>query len=331
MLYVKQFFSSLSVLSTLLFITGLVLLYIKIFDVNVKDTAYKTSRKFIVSRIKKDRMITRRQEQMERIGRGATGWRKTYRDLVQNIIISLKLTGVSVQNFTSIFMFIGFLIWVGCSFIFSSLLLGAFIAVPAVFAIIAGLVSFTKASRRSNDNRVMDSLDLICPTIDASVVSAIKENMDGFDIRIRRHYQRFLDDMEAHGLLFKEAIVELNKRLGPRFDDFAQKAIIFHETGDEGMNEMFMDVPEMNNIIRSINRKTDLVFNEKNVQMLACDALVVGFLMFAYNNSLTGDIMRDTFIGRAVSAVSIAIMIMVYAIFQVAQATLNYDEVKKEK
>lgn len=330
MSFIVSRMSSLPILSVILFILGLFLLYSRMLDVNMKEKMSSKGRDFLIKRLRKDELLARRNEQLEKIGKGVTGWRRVYRDLIQNVIISLNLPGVSVENFTTLFVFMGVVFWVGYAVFFDSVFLGLAVAVPTVFALAAFIVSYTKTSVRANDNRVMDSLDLICPTIEASVISAIKKNMDGYDLKIRPHYQRFLDDIEAHGLLFREAIVELNKRLGPRFDDFAQKALIFHETGDEGMNEMFMDIPEMNNFVRSINRKSDKLFQEKNTQMVSSSALVIGFLVYSYTNPLTGDVMRNTVIGKLVGAVSIAMIIMMYAIFQVAQATIDYNKIKED-
>ena len=53
--------------------------------------------------------------------------------------------------------------------------------------------------------------------------------------------------------------------------------------------------------------------------------------MYAYNNPLTGTIMRETFIGKLASASSASIVIMSYAVSQIIQMSIDYDQIKTDK
>lgn len=327
--HIKTLIFNVNTIPSLFFIVGIALFTIRYFKIDVKEEALKTGRKVLISRIKKDDAIAKKNKQLEKLGIQKTGMIKTYRDLIQNVIISFKLKGVTVENFTSGFMLVGILIFMGFTLFFESIILGVGVSIPCIFAIIAFIVSTTKASVRANDNRVMDSLDLICPTIEHSVTSAIRNNIDGIDSKIKHHYREFLFDIDSRGMLFREAIIELNKKLGPRFDEFALKAVIFHEHGEEGMNEMFMDIVEMNNFTRSINAKADRIFKEINFNTVGSSLIVFAFLGYTYSNSMTADVMRNTFIGKLASALSISLIVIMYAFSQISQVTIDYSKIKE--
>lgn len=319
------------VLYGIFFVTALVLLYGKMTQTSLKEKAIDTGMKILIKRLEKDKETTRKNEQLERIGAGSSGSKKRYRELVQSILISLKIEkAVTVENFTTFLIMAGILFFIGITTVFSSVLIGILVAVPSVMAILASLLAFTKVSIRANDNRVMDSLDLICPSIESSIVAAIKNNMTSFDPKIRKHYQNFLLDISARDMSMREAMAELNKSLGPRFDEFARKAILFDDSGEEGMAEIFRDIVEINNFTRSINAKADLVYREINFNTFSSSAIVVGFLGFAYTNPLTGEIMRYTFLGKLGVGISIAIIITMYAVSQITQMSIDYTKVMKD-
>lgn len=319
------------VLYTILIVLALTAVYLRIIGLNLKSEALDKSKKILIKRLQRDEENYIRNIQMERIGKGSKGVAKTYRELIQNVIISMKLDGITVENFTTFFGIFGVISWIGFSTAFDSLFIGALVAIPSIFAVIALVLSATKNSVRANDNRVMDSLDIICPTIENSVFSAITSNMNAFDNKIKIHYKNFVHDISSRDMSLREAITELNRKLGPRFDEFARKAILFHDAGEEGMNEIFMDVVEMNSYTRSINAKADIVFQQTNFNMLASGLIVVGFIWYAYNNPMTSDIMRNTLIGRLATAVSIAMIIMMYAVGQITQMSIDYNKIKSDK
>lgn len=315
---------------TILFIIAGVMIYARVMDISLKNKVSNLSKNLVVRRLTRDEEVSRRNYQLERIGRGSTGTAKRYRDLIQNVIISLKLTGLSVENFTTLFLFVGLVFWIIAATFFESVIIGLMVAIPSIFAVIALVLSSTKTSVRANDNRVMDSLDLICPSVEHSVVTAIRQNMGAFDPKVRIHFKNFILDIDTRDLSLREAITELNRKLGPRFDEFARKTLIFHDAGDEGMQEIFMDVVEINAFTRAINAKADIIYKETNFNMLGSSAIVLAFLVYTYTNPITGQIMRDTFVGRFFVALALAIVIMAYAMSQITQMSIDYEKIKSD-
>lgn len=326
-----NYLASPQVLYGLIFIGALVILYARMTETSLKEKAVDTGINLLIKRLEKDKETTRKNEQLERIGEGSKGSKKQYRELVRSILISLKIEkAITVENFTTFLILSGILFFMAFTTAFNSILIGILVAVPSVFAILAALLSFTKLSIRANDNRVMDSLDLICPAIETSIVAAIKNNVGTFDIKIQKHYQNFLLDISARDMSMREAMAELNKSLGPRFDEFARKAILFDDAGEEGMSEIFRDIVEMNNFTRSINSRADRVYQEINFNTLSSSAIVLGFLGYAYTNELTGEIMRNNFFGKLGVGISIAIIILMYAVSQITQMSIDYNKVTKD-
>lgn len=328
-LYRMQFTNIWLNLSYVLFFIAIGMILIRKFDISLVKGNKSLSKKLITNRFRRDIKAAKEREQLELIGIKPTGFKKQYIDLVQSILISLRLERFAVESFTTFLIFIGFLLLLFYSIIFDSIFLGILVTVPSIEAIVAIIILITKNKVRANDNNVMDSLDVICPTIQHSVTAAIRQNLDAFDSSIRVHYQNFLYDIETRGLLFREAMLELNRKLGPRFDEFAKLAIMFHESGDLGMSAMFMDIVDMNNTVRSMNAKSDVVFRKANLNLLGSSISIIAFLFYAYINPMTGVIMRETGPGKLVGAIVIASLIRTFAKIQISQMTLKYDDVYK--
>jgi len=309
-----------------LFFIAMFLMYAKVTDMNLKERAISISTSLIIKRIRKDEEAHLKNKQMDLLGLNKDGFAKKYRDLVQSILISLKLTMFKVENFTSFIVFMMIIIATVFSIVFDSIIIGIMFSVPCVIAFVAMLTTITRSSIRANDNRVMDALDIICPAIDNSVNAAIRGSMDGFDPKIKPKFQDFLDNQDARNMLFREAVAELKDELGPRATEFVKKALMFYETGDEGMNEIFMDIVELNSLTRSINAKSDEKFKEQNYQLIGSSTIILLFLGFAMTNSLTGELLRTAFIGKLIAVTCISLTITAFAAVQIIQMTINYDK-----
>lgn len=314
------------VMAVFLFFIAMFLMYAKLTNMNLKEKALSITTSLIANRIRKDEEAHLKNKQMDLLGLNKDGFSKKYRDLIQSILISLKLTMFKVENFTSFVVFLMIVIATIFSIVFDSIIIGIMFSVPCVIAFIAMLTTMTRSSIRANDNRVMDALDIICPAIDNSVNAAIRSSMDGFDPKIKHKFQDFLDNQDARNMLFREAIVELRDELGPRANEFAKKALMFYETGDEGMNEIFMDIVELNSLTRSINAKSDEKFKEQNYQLIGSSSIILLFLGFTMTNELTGELLRTSFMGKLVAVLCISLAIMGFAAVQIIQMTINYDK-----
>lgn len=324
-----EFLSNPVVLFSALTIILIMVLTILHFQINVSALVKDNADKAFEYRLRLDNEKTRKREQLQKIGKSEGIWQQKYRMAVSSIKIALGLTFLSVENFTTLFLIFGFLIFVVASFLLNNLFFGFLIAVPSIFALLAFLLVITKKKIRANDNAVMDALDAICPTVNIGITNAIKMNRDSYSRRISYHFDWFLGAIEFKGYSFDEAIDELNNRLGPRFNEFAHKAKIFEENYKEGMEDIFRDIVEQNNDVRSDNAELDEIFRSKNQDLLMVSLLMVGFLGYMYLTPLTRAFMVDSFLGTLTAAIEISMLILIYAISQLMQ--VDIPEVDEEK
>lgn len=325
--FIKDLFTSEQSLFTITFLAAVFMFIIKVTDLNIAKRLRSTGEGLFIKTLQRDKERERQQKQLARMGFKKQGWAKKYDEQIRNIIIGLRLGGVSVENFTTGFVFVGVALFIVYTVLFESIFIGLILVVPSIIFIIALLVTITKNSVRLNDERVMDSLDIICPTIEHDVISAIKKSLDAIDPKIRIYYVDFLNNIELRGMLFSEAIMILNSKLGPRFSEFADKAVIFQDTGDEGSNEMFIDIVEINRYIREINNRAELKFQEINFNMTGSSLLIMAFMAYTYVTPLTSEIMVKSMIGKLISSICITSLILMFAVSRLNQANIDYDKI----
>lgn len=280
-------------------------------------------------RLRSDNEKAKKREQLNKMGKKQHLYIRKYRMAVTSIKIALGLTFLSVENFTTLFLVFGGVIWVVASFLLNNPVLGFLIAVPSVFAFLAFLLVITKKKIRANDNAVMDALDAICPTVNMGIVNAVKMNRDSYDRRVKYHFDWFLGAIEFKGYSFDEAIDELANRLGPRFNEFSHKAKIFEEHYKDGMEDIFKDIVEQNNDVRTDNAELDEIFRKKNQDLLLTALLLVSFLGYMYIIPLTREFMVDSFLGTLTAAMEVSMLILIYAVSQLMQ--VDIPEVEEER
>lgn len=284
--------------------------------------AKEASEKALKHRLRVDREKTRKREQLSKIGKKESVYIKKYRMAVTSIKIALNLSFLSVENFTTLFILFGFVVWAIASFLLNNVFLGFLVSVPSILAFLSFLLVITKRKIRANDNAVMDALDAICPMVNVGIENAIRMNLESFDRRIRHHFEWFISAVRFQGYDFNEAIDELAVRLGPRFDEFARKAKIFEENYREGMEDIFKDIIEMNNDVRSDNMEMDEISRRVNNKLLTISCLLIGFLGYMYIAPSTRTFMLDTFLGSLVSAIEVSLLILIYAVSQLMQVEI---------
>lgn len=312
----------------LLTIILVIVLTVYHFQINVTGIIRDNADKALDYRFKLDNEKTRKREQLQKMGKSESIWKQKYRMAVSSIKIALNLTFLSVENFTTLFLIFGALIWVVVSFVLNNFFLGFLIAFPSIFALLAFLLVLTKKKIRANDNAVMDALDAICPSVNLGITNAIKSSRDSFDRRIAHHFDWFLGAIEFRGYSFDEAIDELSNRLGPRFIDFAHKAKIFEEHYKSGMEDIFKDIIEQNNDVRTDNAELDEIFQKKNQDLLMVSLLIIAFIVYMYISPMTSTFMLGT-LGTVTTAVELSLLIIIYAVSQLLQ--VDIPEVEEEK
>lgn len=319
---ILDFFSNPIVLFSFLTVISLTVVTVVHFKINVANMAKGAAEKALSHRLKSDNKKTKRREQLGKIGKKEPKYVRKYRMAVSSIKIALGISFLSIENFTTIFLLFGLLVWGLAGFLLDNIFLGFLVAVPSIFGMLAFLLVITKRRIRANDNAVMEALDAICPSVNIGVDNAIKANMTSFDRRVKHHLEWYIWAREFRGYDFDEAMDELASRLGPRFDDFAHKAKIFEEHYRDGMEDIFKDIIETNNDVRSDNAELDEIFAESNNNLMLVSALLVGFMGYMYLNPMTSSFMIDTFLGTLVAAVEISLLILVYAVSQLLQVDI---------
>lgn len=327
-----DFFSNPIVLFSFLVIVSLAILTVVHFKINVAGMAKEVADDLITKRLRIDKEKTRKREQLSKLGKKENIYVLKYRMAVSSIKIALNVNFLSVENFTSIFMLFGLLVWGVLSFFLNNIFLGFLVVIPAMMAFLAFLLVITKKRIRANDNVVMDALDAICPTIDIGVDNSIRANMSSYDKRIKHHFEWYLAAREFQGYLLPDAMDELARRLGPRFNDFAEKAKLYDEHYRAGMEDIFKDIIESNNDARSDNMELDEMFEKRNADLLMTAGLLVGFLTYMLFVPLSSEFMLGTFWGKLVISIEISMLVLIYAITQLLQVDIpDIDEEKMEK
>lgn len=332
MRYLLEFLSNPVVWFSFVTIVCLIVLTVVHFQISVVDKAKTAADKAFSYRFKIDNEKTRKREQLTKIGKKESLWVVKYRMAVTSVKIALNVTFLSVENFTTMFIVFGLMVWGVASFLLNNVALGFLLAVPSVFAALAFLLVLTKKKIRANDNAVMDALDAICPSVNLGIQKAISTNMSSFDRRIVHHFEWFNTATTLQGYDFAEAMDELAVRLGPRFNEFANKAKVFDEYYRAGMEDIFKDIIEANNDTRSDNVELDELFAKKNQDLLMVSALLGSFLGYMYVSPLTKDFMLDSFWGQLVTAVEVSLLVLIYSVSQLLQVDIpDIDTEKLEK
>lgn len=317
------------VLFVLLTLVLLLVFTIIHFQVNINGMLKSGLETALEYRLRSDNIKTKKREQLSKMGKKQNIYVRKYYMAVSSIKIALGLTFLTVENFTTLFLLFGLIVWVIASILLNNAILGFLVAVPSIFAFLAFLLVITKKKIRANDNAVMDALDAICPTISMGVVNAIKLNRESYSKRIAHHFEWFLGAIEFKGYTFDEAIDELSNRLGPRFYEFSHKAKIFEEFYKEGMEDIFKDIVEQNNDVRTDNAELDEIFRKKNQDLLVVATLMIAFLGYMYMIPLTREFMVNSFLGTLTAALEVSMLILIYAISQLMQVDL--PEVEEER
>lgn len=329
---VLDFISNPLVLFSILTIIAIAVFTVMHFKLSVAGIAKTVAEDLITKRLRIDKEKTRKREQMSKLGKKENIYVLKYRMAVSSVKIALGLSFLSIENFTSMFIFFGLVVWAVLSFVLNNIFLGFLVVIPAIMALLAFLMIVTKKRVRANDNAVMDALDAICPVIEVGVDNAIKQNMTSFDRRIRHHFEWYLAAREFQGYLLPDAMDELATRLGPRFLSFAEKAKLFDEHYRTGMEDIFKDIIESNNDARSDNLELDELFEERNVNLVLVAGLLVGFMVFMLFTPVTSSFMVGTFWGKLIISIDLSMLIMIYAVTQLLQVDLpDIDEEKRGK
>lgn len=273
---------------------------------------YNTKR--YVERIKKERIVKRKENIYAK-----------YNRLVEGLILDFNLP-LTLESFTSL-LCIAFAVMVLVIILFME---NVTLSVVITIAIFVGLLTYftmqSKAIKAEKLESIMDAEDIICPLAREGVLIAIKKVMESDEyIRpsIRPYFQQFIDNCENNGYSFKQAITVLNRQLGPKFDNFTKKAIVFEYNERKGMADIFLDIVDENAVLREINARKDRIFRKMNRDFLLKTAIIVLFFIYALSVKDFREFMLYASYGKVINTVMISIICLSFARTQTLQGDLG--------
>lgn len=273
---------------------------------------YNTKR--YIERIKKERIVKRKENIFVK-----------YNRLVEGLIIDFNMP-FTLESFTSILCIL-FAISVLIIVIFMKNITLSVVIAVSIF--IGGLTYFVMQSKSIKAERlenIMDAEDLICPLARDGVLVAIKKVMEAEESispNIRPYFQQFIDNCENNGYSFRQAITLLNRQLGPKFDNFTKKAIVFEYNERKGMADIFLDIVNENAVLREINSRKDRIFRKMNRDFLIKTAIIILFFLYSLTVEGFREFMLHNDLGKVINTVLISTICLSFARCQALQGNLG--------
>ncbi|WP_166244914.1 hypothetical protein [Paenibacillus turpanensis] len=316
----KDFLFSPDVLPYLLALFAFFLFTVKYWKIDLRkqstDIGAGVFRKLIALGVENHR----KRVQLEQIGVKQNKYKRAYRSILKNVIEAYELR-ITVEHFTIFLMslwvlFLALLVW-----IIEDIFLSVLIATPAIVALFALIVTSAKERIRHRDNIVMDFLDVVCPLIRRGVTATFERNLDAASPHIRGHIQTYINQRKFSTITVDKAMDDLAEKLGPRFYEFARKAKVFEQNAREGDAESFMDIVEMNKLIRTFDLRADALFERKKQDMLGRIAIIIVVAIYANYFGISAEFMKETAFGLVVNCLVVVACLTIYAGSQLVQIT----------
>ena len=115
----------------------------------------------------------------------------------------------------------------------------------------------------------------------------------------------------------------LNKQLGPKFNNFTKKAIIFEYNERKGMADVFLDIVDENAILREINMKKEQIFRKMNRDFIMKTIIIVLFFIYALSVNDFRIFMINNNIGKTINTIVVCIVCLSFARCQALQGNIE--------
>lgn len=253
-----------------------------------------------------------------------------YNRLVDNFLKSFNL-GIPLETATSLIAIIFALVVLVATLFLKDVTVSLIIAVSIMIALFTWFSRESRIRRAARAEAISDAEDAICPLARDGVLVAIKKVMETEEYihkDIRPYFREFIDNCEMRGYSFKQAMKQLNRHLGSRFDNFAEKAIIFEYNERKGMADIFLDIVDENAVIREINAKKEDVFKKMNRDFLMKTLIIVLFFLYALSVKEFREFMMFTTPGKFINSLCLNVICISFAWGQALQGSL---ELKRKK
>jgi hypothetical protein len=279
---------------------------------------YNTKR--YIARIKRERIVKQKENVFAK-----------YNRLVEGLILDFHLP-LTLESFTSL-LCITFALTVLIIVVYMQNITLSVVAAVAVFiGLLTYFVMKSKAIKAERLADIMDAEDMICPLARDGVLIAIKkvmENEEYISPNIRPFFQQFIDNCENNGYSFRQAMQLLNRQLGPKFDNFAKKAIVFEYNERKGMADIFLDIVDENAVLREINSKKERIFRKMNRDFLIKTVIIVLFFLYALSVEEFRVFMLQNDFGKLINTVMISVICLGFARCQALQEDLGTGGVRR--
>ncbi|MFC4102192.1 hypothetical protein [Paenibacillus xanthanilyticus] len=276
---------------------------------------YNTKR--YIDRVKKERIVKQKENVYAR-----------YNRMVEGLILDFNMP-FTLESFTSM-LCIGFaLLALVIVFFMQSVTLSVVITISIFVGLLTFFVMQSRFIKAERLEQIMDAEDIICPLAREGVLVAIKKVMESDEYihaNLRPYFQQFIDNCDNNGYSFKQAIQLLNRQLGPKFDNFAKKAIVFEYNERKGMADIFLDIVDENAVLREINGKKDRIFRKMNRDFMMKTGIIVLFFLYGLSVEDFREFMLESNLGKLINTVLISVICLSFARTQVLQGNLGSGE-----
>jgi len=282
--------------------------------IGVVDSLANRNTRAYVKRIKKSKIVRQKE-----------GLIAKYNNIVENLIFDFNLP-LTLEGFNS-FICIVFAIMVLIVVLFlKNITLSAFVSISILVGIITFFTMQSRQIKSAKIEHIMDAEDILCPLAREGVLVAIKKVLESDEYlhnSIRPYFVQFVENYENHGYSFRRAMEVLNKQLGPKFDNFAKKAIIFEYNERKGMADVFLDIVDENAALREINARKNRIFKKMNMDFLIKTSLIVIFIMYSMTIKEIRDFLINNDLGRFVNTLAIVSICLGFARCQALQGDIG--------
>ncbi|MGF7046949.1 hypothetical protein J2T13_001451 [Paenibacillus sp. DS2015] len=273
---------------------------------------YNTKR--YIERINKERIVKRKENIFSK-----------YNQLVEGLILDFNMP-LTLESFNSLLCICFAIMVLIIIFFMQNVTLSVVLTIAFFIGLLTYFVMQSKAIKAEKLENIMDAEDLICPLAREGVLVAIKKVMESDEyIRssIRPYFQQFIDNCENNGYSFRQAITLLNKQLGPKFDNFTKKAIVFEYNERKGMADIFLDIVDENAVLREINARKDRIFRRMNRDFLLKTAIILLFFIYALSVPDFRQFMLFNNVGKMINTLMVSVICLSFARCQALQGNLG--------
>ncbi len=278
------------------------------------DTLASYNTRKYVQRVKRNRIIKQKDNFITK-----------YNAIVEALIFDFNLP-LTLEGFNSVMCIMFSVIVLVAVLFLNNITLSMFVSVSILVGIITYLTMQSRQAKAAKIECIMDAEDILCPLAKEGVLVAIKKVLESDEYlhrSIKPHFVQFVENYENHGYSFKRAMEILNKQLGPKFDNFAKKAVVFEYNERKGMADVFLDIVDENAALREINAKKNRIFKKMNLDFLIKASLIVIFLAYSMTFRDLREFLLNTDLGRFINTFAIVSICLGFARCQALQGDIG--------